>query len=309
MTTQANKKRNRIPERSIAFIILPIIMLAAAAFAGIYSVIIFKQNTIPFLFTVIAMILLGVISLFIVLVSTSMILSQFGMLDKRQALALPEGSVRALIALLLIIIFAIASLFLYDRIENNRTEEFIVTEDTYNALDSNRIYSSEFIEPEEGEEGTIYYKVQLLLENEDGTDFAKQLLTTISTLVVALAGFYFGTRSVAAAKGATAQLLPIIRKVNKEGEGPKAEGKENEVITLEIIGENFENPKAVELQRTDERLIRCLNIMSTKTEIRCTFTIPAGSKEGEKWDLYVRNEDGGEDTLRGAFEIIEKESG
>ena len=43
----------------------------------------------------------------------SVAVGHFGLSDKSQALALPEGSIRAVIALSLVIIFAILTVFLY----------------------------------------------------------------------------------------------------------------------------------------------------------------------------------------------------
>ena len=65
-----------------------------------------------------------------------------------------------------------------------------------------------------GSNGTVIYRDQnytssngtitLVIEpSQDAIDFSGQVLTTVSTLVVALAGFYFGTRSVAQAQKST----------------------------------------------------------------------------------------------------------
>lgn len=45
--------------------------------------------------------------------------------------------------------------------------------------------------------------------SQEKKDFALQTLTTISTLVVAVAGFYFGTRSVEVARGEPARTLTL----------------------------------------------------------------------------------------------------
>jgi hypothetical protein len=55
----------------------------------------------------------GVLSLLIVLALMSVFFETLGLANKEQALALPEGSVRAVIALSLIVLFAILSIYLY----------------------------------------------------------------------------------------------------------------------------------------------------------------------------------------------------
>jgi len=102
-------------------------------------------------FTVVA----GVVVLLASLTTVTIITSYLDLSDPKEALGLPKGSVRALIALSLIVIFSIMSLYLYAQLAGTPSEE--------------------------------------------QTRFAQQLLTTISTLVVAVAAFYFGTKSVAEA--------------------------------------------------------------------------------------------------------------
>jgi TRAP-type C4-dicarboxylate transport system permease small subunit len=56
----------------------------------------------------------GVIALLAVLTIAAQIFSQEKLANKNEALALPAGSVRAIIALSLIIIFAIIIIFIFD---------------------------------------------------------------------------------------------------------------------------------------------------------------------------------------------------
>jgi hypothetical protein len=58
------------------------------------------------------------------------------------------------------------------------------------------------------------YTVDRYVEPTRGSeDFAKQIITTISTLVVSIAAFYFGsTTAISAAKGGTATGVPVITK-------------------------------------------------------------------------------------------------
>ena len=55
----------------------------------------------------------GVIVLILLLTVVATIFSVLGLTDKTQAMGLPEGSIRAVIALSLIVLFAILSVFLY----------------------------------------------------------------------------------------------------------------------------------------------------------------------------------------------------
>lgn len=102
----------------------------------------------------------GVAGLIAILTKVSVILNALGLSDQKQALGLPKGSVRALIALTLIITFSIMAFYFYGELGGTHSEE--------------------------------------------QSSFAQQTLTTVSTLVEAVAAFYFGAKSVEVAKEAVA---------------------------------------------------------------------------------------------------------
>jgi hypothetical protein len=136
------------------------------------------------------LVLFGVISFLGALTIAAAVLYFFKLSNPLEALGLPQGSVRALIALSLILIFALLVIFM--------ANSFTPTYQTFNFTGGN---------------GTVIYRDQNYTSNgtitlifepsQDAIDFSGQVLTTVSTLVVALAGFYFGTRSVAQAQKAT----------------------------------------------------------------------------------------------------------
>jgi hypothetical protein len=128
----------------------------------------------------------GVVALLASLTVVAVVLAALNLSDPKGALGLPDGSVRALIALSLILIFTIVSVFL------------------------------------------LWHP----LENVQ-SDLAKQILTTVSTLVVAVAGFYFGSRA-AEARGVSEQpslSLRILKPDSRLVELDKAEGTE---LTIEV---------------------------------------------------------------------------
>jgi len=88
---------------------------------------------------------------------------------KSTALGLPDGSVRAVIAISLLFLFTIMAITLYFDLR-------------------------------------VYQKDPLI-----SADVAKQLITVVATLAVSVAGFYFGTSSVAAAARAVARVEPSLQ--------------------------------------------------------------------------------------------------
>jgi hypothetical protein len=151
----SSRKNEWIP--LLAAAVVSIILLVAVIWSIMYIIqpgISLGGNMPEVILTLI--VIAGVAGLLASLSMVTVILAALGLSDQKEALGLPKGSVRALIALSLIIIFAIMSLYLYGRLDGTPTQE--------------------------------------------QTRFAQQILTTVSTLVVAVAAFYFGTRSVEAAR-------------------------------------------------------------------------------------------------------------
>lgn len=111
----------------------------------------------------------GITALLVVLSAMTAVFAVLKMADPAHALALPEGSIRAVIAVSLILIFAIMALFLYGQLAE-------------------------------------------LEDKEPSIRFAEQVITTVSTLVVAVASFYFGAKSVTTASEATIKQIEMLRR-------------------------------------------------------------------------------------------------
>lgn len=231
------------------------------------------------------------------LILLSFVVAVFAALNLSQrlhSLGLPEGSVRAVIALSLILIFAIQAVFLYGNLDTTRTSKGI-TQEQVNAIPPEQIVA---IQAREVDGETVFDVSRRIEKNEASVDFAKQILTTVSTLVVAVAGFYFGTRAVAAAREAVELSRPVIRSIKPD------EGNQGDEVSIEIPGKGFQLPKTVKLiQGTDE--MPCESILSSDTTITGKLKIGKEDPTG-KWELVVVNQDGGEDRLADAFEVKEK---
>jgi hypothetical protein len=194
----------------------------------------------------------SVIGLLAVLMMTALAFSSVKLSDSTQALGLPEGSVRAVIALSLIVIFVIVVVFLFGHMQKqlNRIEHLTLAQT--NAIPGELVagkHSEEDLEdlkkkeaedlkkkadeirPQDSEEAKKARKeadkaakdadaakglftVDRYVEPTRGSeDFAKQIITTISTLVVSISAFYFGsTTAISAAKSGAASGAPVITK-------------------------------------------------------------------------------------------------
>lgn len=152
----------------VAITVVPAAMWLITRIAGSYPR---PEESLP------ALLISGVVALLIALAGLIVLFTAAGLEDRRAALGMPEGSIRAVIALMLILLFSIMAIFLYGtlRFGSDSTYELART----NAAAADALAASE--------------------------DIARQLLTTVGTLVVAIAAFYFGSNSVASATSAVAR--------------------------------------------------------------------------------------------------------
>jgi hypothetical protein len=158
----------------------------------------------------------GFVTVTLVLYMGTMVLRALDLGSPAEALGMPEGSIRALIAMSLILIFAIVGFFVLKSGDGQAGASHGVTQAQIDAMrtDGTRIVSQRLIDvqpvPVAGQER---YDIETVLSaSDDSHDFALQLLTTVSTLVVAVAGFYFGAQSVDQATKTMKEQQTLLRR-------------------------------------------------------------------------------------------------
>lgn len=258
-------------------------------------------------------VLLGVnlITLVVALTFTVYIFKSLNLASPDHTLGLPEGSIRAVIALSLILIFMISSVFLYTQVSGRQPTGLIdVSQADYDNISKELIYSSKRVPGNLPNETRYIVRLQMT-GSEESVDIAKQIITTVSTLVVAVAGFYFGSNAVAAASkaatGAGGDLprvpKPFIRNIN-----PSFGVKGTKDFELEITGENLNSPKEIKLIR-DSDIIRCEDVTSSDTKIRCKCKLEIPDKPEKDpvgaWTVVVINSQYEEDRLPNSFTVKE----
>ena len=251
---KVNKKRSFWGPLVSALLVLLLISGGLAFVTYFFPV---KQQQ-PELITGLVIILgLGVLLVLLFILAAGF--SSLDIADKSQPMGLPEGSIRAIIALFLIVVWIVMSIYLFSAVGGPSS-------------------------------------------NSDAVKLAQQLFTTLSTLVVAVASFYFGSRSAASARRASAPSTstskPVIRRVNPTS---SVLGEAKQDLSLTIEGMNFQSPKEVRLIQGSEVMDGTV-ISTSETKIQCKITILPNQKPG-KWDLMVVNGDGGQDRQDEAFEL------
>ncbi len=192
----------------------------------------------------------GFVTVALLLYLGTLILRALDMGAPGEALGMPEGSIRALIAMSLILIFAIIGIQVFAAGSAGTVLESTgLTQVQIDALraDGAIVVSQTLLTPVPAPPAAALYDVATRqVMTQEAHDFGLQLMTTVSTLVVAVAGFYFGSRAVSQATTTVSEQLRLSRSYSRRGViGTKPEPG---VETEEAPGEVIEN----ELGSTEE---------------------------------------------------------
>jgi hypothetical protein len=154
------------------------------------------ETILPILLIVGVVALLGVLST----MATSFALA--GLKSANSPLGLPDGTVSAVIALMLILIFSITSLYLYANIAF--FEEDLHRSSKISAAEVARIPPQDIVSINPNVEDSTKFDVLRRISHPGSDDFARQILSIVGTLLVAVVAFYFGARFSGTAPAGTA---------------------------------------------------------------------------------------------------------
>jgi len=251
----------------------------------------------------------GVILLILLLTSVAMIFSILGLANKDQAMGLPEGSIRAVIALSLIVLFAILSVFLYKSISEGKINTVAQLSDTDRKQfirDHTNLpdIQSNVSRDKNGHEITVKDAEGKPVQNGDGTpqyyydvtysgttnaasqDFAKQLLVLLGTLMTAISSFYLGagTATSAAAMGQAATAA----KPTLSGISPTSFAISGGTLKLDITGAALNIFTNVKIAKGGVQIVGT-NVSSNTSHVLCDIDVSKAT--AGSWDVIV--DDGG----------------
>jgi hypothetical protein len=219
IVTNSKAKSDTFPLRS--FIGMALSIFVAAAFAAL--ILIFLPDWVKANSQTLAILLVaGLIAVTLLLYFGTIIMRATGLQAPTEALGMPEGSIRALIAVSLILMFAIIGVtILFAGMAGDPVDSNGLTSAEIDRLENVQIVSISVVDPA-ASPGTERFNIKARPELSDAAhDFGLQLLTTVSTLVVAVAGFYFGSRAVSqgAKTAAAAQTAATEARLARAGAG------------------------------------------------------------------------------------------
>jgi hypothetical protein len=217
----------------------------------------------------------GIVVLIFMLAAVAMIFSALGLSNRELAMGLPEGSIRAVIALSLIVLFAILSIFLYQNVSKGGA---LVKIEEMSAADRTEFIRNPYVRdvqstPVAGKAGV--YNVSYRSANTAGDDFAKQLLVLLGTLMTAVTSFYLGAGTVTSAvktgteAGAAAIPPPIPGSIKPDTHSIGATGP----LQLEITGTNLNVITRVRIVKEGAAPIIGTKVGSSPTRITCELDV------------------------------------
>ncbi|MGO4235825.1 hypothetical protein [Pseudarthrobacter sp. YAF2] len=236
--TGRNRKPPRLRRRYVGLILLVLLLgalvILAAALAGKVDLGKATPEILLPLFLIIGLTVLMVV-LMLVALTTNFIAGRKN--GKPEALGMPAGSVSAVIALMLLLVFASFTIFFFTQIRFGEGDGYIsrgVTAQALQALPQNRILQLNVQNPE-ADPAARTYEVRLAAEHPASVDFAQSASTLIGTLLSAIAGFYFGGKAtkmgVDATRTAAADGLAKTKETAGNGQHDvPAEGDHHERI-------------------------------------------------------------------------------
>jgi IPT/TIG domain len=284
-----------------------IVILIIGVFAGIIYVSITEPTiNLPYTEIILGLVIIfGASVLILLLFIMATVFNRLGLNDNDEALGLPKGTVRAMMALLLIIVWVIASIFLFINIPT--LASMVSTPASTTAAAANATATSAgatAIVANANSTATTGSNTTAITANAtataasttaananaastaamtavtDSTRLAEEFYATMSTLVVAVIGFYFGSK-VNAPQG-TAPSTPSISSV-----APNTGAPGQTFTSFTIMGNNFtKSPDRVRLV-SDNNLIEGTNVQLVSTEqITCTIILGANQALGY-YDVIV----------------------
>jgi hypothetical protein len=190
--------------------------------------------------------------------------------NSNEALGLPPGSIRAIIALLLILIWVIVSLFLFTGISQQTSTTTTVTSTIpLTPTPTPTLSGTTSITPTPTPSGETTTTTSTN-GGGDAIKLAQQFYTTMSTLVVAIAAFYFGSNTFragvnAGGAGQQAPANPIVSNISPTS-GPAIGG-----TGITITGTGFTGTTSVLFGSTAD------NNFTVNSDTQIMATSPAGS--------------------------------
>ena len=250
--------------------------------------------------------LAGVVILLAALLVFTCLMKVAGLSDKTQALGLPDGSVRAIIAIALVGMFAILAasvlqpLPLHEVTKEGLSEADVSTFKTNNPSVKDLVLQTTSLP----NASSKTYSLSFLASSAQVQDeFGKQMLTLLGTLMTALTAFYFGGRTAASTSGTdVSRAAPELTGVEdgttiKNGTSVPISGP----LALTLTGTNLNSIRGARLvANAPARIeVEAVSVLSNPNRATCVFPAREEFNKAGVWDITVTDDIGRTSTKTG----------
>jgi energy-coupling factor transporter transmembrane protein EcfT len=244
---------------------------------------------------------IAVIEFLCTMAGISVVFSTAGVGTRDSALGLPDGSIRALLALSLLLLFGLLTMFLFNTIDG-RSRHVVkglpstYTEDTVRQQHSSAVDISI---KTEGQTKTAEWSEPA---SSSSVQFANTVLTLMGTLITAVTSFYFGTNSAIAVQSA----------VQKRPADPKPTGYEKNPVprnpsgltSVTVVGSSLNEIVSVELTSVDGAKKLVPSVQPKSNDGAVTFSIKDDAGIAGKWNIVLIDNKGVRISVPGPLEVI-----
>lgn len=218
------------------------------------------------------------------------IFKRLGLTKSDNALGLPDGSIRALIALILMALFATAPLYLFNELGGRTVALTGIDPAEKSSLEARYKDNATFLK----EAGTPEKMTVIIRSTPDAAtvDFAKQMMVLLGTLATAVTSFFFGANTANAASKQGSEQSGLVSRTKPSLGAAKTDPAlltrtENNSIAfqLRITGNGLNGVKAIRISAGTESFT--FPAVSSETEARCDVSCTPKNPAPADWDLTV----------------------
>jgi hypothetical protein len=238
------------------------------------------------------LVMIGVVALLGVLAAMAIAFKTMHLANQTQALGLPEGSVRAVIALSLILIFAVVTVYLFSDLSNCKSVVEVDKSGNPVKTVSAPVSTSTVVTTTAGTTSTVVTTTDpnkpLPVSDEQkaraaaSQDFAKQLLIMLGTLITSLTSFYFGSNLPAA--GTSRPAPPKLTGID-----PQTFAATSLPQSIKVQGTGLQAVDTVSLREAKGATVA--GVIASLTDTLLTVTVPTGTTAGT-CSVGIKTKDG-----------------
>lgn len=252
-----------------------------------------------------SLVIAGLVSLIALLAVMAIAFKTVHLANQTQALGLPEGTVRAVIALSLILIFAVVTVYLFSALSQRSDEkccEALAATDTTGTTTSTTTTGTATATTTEGPDkknspqppASTPAEQQRATRASAAQDFAKQLLIMLGTLITSITSFYFGSKTG----------TDVLSRTNQNGQNPQNSTSKDTPNAPKLTGLNpgtVASGQPVTISGSNLNLIDAVVVrddkgaeanatIGSKTDTAVIFTLEEALSG--RWNVFGRTKDG-----------------